>query len=324
MKIRIDHLMPLVVAAVVLSLPPVRVAGQAPAPGPTGTRAWLLEKDGDLAGVGNFRSPSGCPAVASLLRPCALDKAKRFTPPRTPDGRPNFQGIWGRTAGFGSTAFEERTADATAGAGKSMVVDPPDGRIPYQPWAREKRAEIITTYLDQTANCLPPGVPRHSIAPGPYQVFQAPGSVTFMTERPGHLRHIPTDGRPHIGPKVRLWQGDSVGRWDGDTLVIDTTNSNGMALMNVDMKDFASPGLHVVERITLIDLDQLYYEVTLEDPAVFTRPWTMAWARTRWPGKGVELFEDACVEGNRSNTLSVPNLMFLGLPEAAGGARRPK
>ena len=313
------------VAAVILPLAAARVAAQARATapaGPTGARAWLLEKDGDLAGVGNFKSTSGCPGDSKGLQSCARQKAKQFKPPRTPDGRPNFQGIWGRTLSAGSTAFEKRTvAGPTTPVGQGMVVDPPDGLIPYQPWARAKRAEIIETYLDQTANCLPPGVPRHSVGPGPYQILQGPNSVSIITERPGHARIIPTDGRPHISSKVRLWQGDSVGRWEGDTLVIDTTNANGLALMNVDYRDFASPDLHVVERITMIDLDQLYYEVTLTDPSVYTRPWTMAWGRTRWPGKGMEAFEDACVEGNRSNKLSVPNLMFLGLPELAKPGR---
>ena len=220
----------------------------------------------------------------------------------------------------------------------SLVVDPPDGRVPALTTAAQQRQAALAEARQLRGpadhpedrnlweRCLTRGLPTAMLPQvynNNYQIVQTTDHVVILAEMIHDARVIPLDGRPHLPAHLRAWMGDSVGRWDGDTLVIDTTNSNGMALMNVDMKDFASPGLHVVERITLIDLDQLYYEVTLEDPAVYTRPWTMAWARTRWPGRHVELLEDACVEGNRSNTLSVPNLMFLGLPEAASGGRRP-
>ena len=307
--------MALVAAAAVCAVSPASLAGQSI--GSSDARSWLL---GTVEGTGNQPSRSGCPGEPKLLRPCGLEKARQFNPPRTPDGKPNFQGFWSRTNGEGTDArttfiLEEHPQSRGVPGGKSLIVDPPDGMIPYQPWAREKRAEIINTYIDQASICLPPGVPRHFLAPGIYQIVQSPGYVTFLLEHAGHARIVPTDGRPHIGPKTRLWQGDSVGRWEGNTLVIDTTNTNGQAFLSIVTRDFASAALHVVERYTLIDIDSILIEVTVEDPTVFTRPWTMAWGRTRMPGKGLELLEEACYEGNRSNELSVPNLMFLGLPD---------
>jgi hypothetical protein len=296
--------------------PSGRVAGQS-ADIPQ-SRAWLLGPIPE--GTGNVPSHSGCPGEPKLLRSCAQEKAKQFDPPRTPDGKPNFQGMWARTNGTGTdsrSAFilEEHEGNRAeqVPAGKSLIVDPPDGLIPYQPWAKAKREEIMKTYIDQVSNCLPPGVPRHFLAPGIYQIVQSPGYVIFVLEHAGHTRIVPTDGRAHIGGKTRLWQGDSVGHWEGNTLVVDTTNVNGQAFLSILPRDFTSANLHVVERYTLFDTDSIFFEATLEDPTVFTRPWTIAWGRTRMPGKNLELFEEACHEGNRSDTFSVPNLMFLGL-----------
>ena len=256
--------------------------GAAQKPGTTG----LVPGQTNLA---NAPGTTGCPDDLQQFYPCALAKAKAFKPRLTPDGKPNFQGYWSRSNNLGTTTLEGRN---------SPIMDPP-GKIPYQPWAAAKQKELLRKYLDPTYRCLPGGVPRHSMGPGEHRIFQTPGYIVFMSERGHNTRIVPIDNRPHIGQKARLWMGDSVARWEGNTLVVDTTNLNGLAAFNTSM-DFASENLHVVERYTMIDADNLLIEATLEDPTVFTQPWKMAWGKTRDPRevKGLELLEEACVEGN--------------------------
>ena len=239
--------------------------------------------------VASVATTSGCPEAPQQFYPCATAKAKGFTPPRHPDGTPNLEGFWGRNIGAGLGAFSGRN---------SAVVDPP-GDAPYQPWALALLKGLPREFVDPVARCMPQGVPRFNIAPSAWRIIQSPGYVTFVGEQLHTFRIVPTDNRPHPGPGIRFWMGDAVGRWEGNTLVIDTTNFNGLAVFNVNM-DFASDALHVVERYTLIDKDNMLYEARLEDPSVFTRPFTIAWGRTRDPrsDKGVEILEEACYEGN--------------------------
>jgi hypothetical protein len=240
--------------------------------------------------LANAPGTTGCPEDLQKFYACAVEKAKAFKPPRTPDGKPNFQGFWGRSNNLSTTGLEGRN---------SPIIDPP-AKIPYQPWAAERQKEFLKKYLDPTTRCMPGGVPRFSQGPGEHRILQTPGYIVFMSERGHNSRIVPIDNRPHIGQKLRLWLGDSVAHWEGNTLVIDTTNLNGLSALDTNM-DFASDALHVVERYTMIDADNLLIEATLDDPTVFTQPWKMAWGKTRDPrqAKGLELLEEACVEGNR-------------------------
>jgi len=113
----------------------------------------------------------------------------------------------------------------------------------------------------------------------------------------GANRVIPLDGRPHVGPNVKLWMGDGRGRWEGNTLVVDTTNLNAKFRLSV-VGDFFSDKAHVVERLTFIDANTMSYEATIDDPTVFTRPWTLRVATRRGPDE--EIWEWACPEGERS------------------------
>ena len=104
---------------------------------------------------------------------------------------------------------------------------------------------------------------------------------------------------PHVGNAIKLWQGDSRGHWEGDTLVVDVTNSNGLTWLD-NAGNFYSDALHMVERFTLVDADTIHYEARVEDPTVYIRPWTMALALIRNKEPGFELLEQACHEGNHS------------------------
>jgi hypothetical protein len=124
-------------------------------------------------------------------------------------------------------------------------------------------------------------------------------------------RVVHLDGRSHPGPAVQLWMGDSVGRWEGNTLVVDVTNFTDKTWLigdggseGMSNGSFHSPALHIVERLTMVDADTIDYEATVEDPNVFTRPWTIRYPLFDRAGKGYELFEYACHEGNRTLDLT--------------------
>ena len=217
------------------------------------------------------------------------------------------------------------TAAATAPRAPQgpMIVDPPDGRVPMQPWALEKRNEIVANqdkveFLDPRVRCLQSGVPRANLPVGynTYQFLQIPGYVVILYEWNHMYRYIPLDGRPHISPNIKLPMGDSRGRWEGNTLVVDVTNFTNTtwavghgappddapaSAISTGHGVFHSEALHVVERFTLINANTIQYEATLEDPNVFTRPWTIRFnAFTRAPADH-QLFEYACHEGNTRN-----------------------
>ena len=209
----------------------------------------------------------------------------------------------------------------------SLVVDPADGRLPPMTPEGQKRVAMArsTYYLD-----FPDAVVAHPFDNfedlGPYdrcitrgllasmlptgynmgtQIFQIPGFVVIRNEMIHETRSVPLDGRPHIGPSIRQYMGDSRGHWEGDTLVIDTTNFSGKVGLTLNGNaNLTSPALRIVERLTRVGPDTIQYEATVEDPKTWTRPWKVALPFTQHPEYG--MFEYACHEGNygMKNTLS--------------------
>jgi hypothetical protein len=256
--------------------------------------------------------------AAAQTSPSATKKT--WTPPRTADGQPDIQGNW-QTQGGGLTVSLEKngvtlleadkvsfsdTARPSSRTSPIGIVDPADGKIPLQPWAAAKRKEIADNYrdpkgnlayIDPSARCLAAGVPRiNYVTPyNGYQFMQTPGYVVLFAEWNHETRVIPLDGRPHVPADARFWMGDSRGRWEGNTLVVDVTNFNGKAWF--DWLTFHSEALHVVERFTIVDADTIDYEATLEDPKVFTKAWKVAFPFSR-AEPDYRLFEYACHEGN--------------------------
>jgi len=186
----------------------------------------------------------------------------------------------------------------------SLIVDPPDGRIPPLTPEGQRRADTRAAdrrdhpgdgpesrSLGERCLMFNAGPPMVS---GPYnnyvQIFQFPGYVVILNEMIHDARLVPLDGSPHPPASIRRWQGDSRGRWEGNTLVVDTTNFT-------DKTNFrgADDKLHLVERFTRVDNQTLLYEFTVDDPTAFTRPWTVALPMTRTADR---VFEYACHEGN--------------------------
>jgi hypothetical protein len=193
----------------------------------------------------------------------------------------------------------------------SMVIDPPDGRVPgLTEEARKRQAEEAKrpvfrgagaagrgtdSWLDRSTfeRCITRGLPA-AMTPSAYnnnyRITQSPGYVAIAIEMLGGTRLIPTDGRPHINRSIRQWMGDSVGRWEGDTLVVETTNFSDKVLYRG-----AAENMRLVERFTRTGPDEIEYRVTVTDPSTFTRPWT---ALIPFVVTGEEMFEYACHEGN--------------------------
>jgi hypothetical protein len=183
----------------------------------------------------------------------------------------------------------------------SLIVDPSNGRIPpLTPQALARRDARRVGRGDNAASwdelglwsrCLTRSLPLMPAAyNNNYQILQTPGHVVILMEMIHEARVIPLDGRPHVGPAVRQWLGDSRGRWDGNTLVVTTTNFTDKTSFQGSSED-----LQLVERFTRTSNDVISYEFTVNDPATFTRPWTVGVPMNKADG---QIFEYACHEGN--------------------------
>jgi hypothetical protein len=294
---------------------------------------------------------------SALLASSALaqNSGKTWTPPRTPDGQPDLQGIWTnvtitpleRPAEFAGKAFmtkaeaaeyekrilannnaDRRDGGAEADVGRayndawydrgttvvstlrtSLVIDPPDGRIPPLTPERQKdmaalRQAAVGHSTDGPENrllqerCLlwptagPPMMP--SFYNNNYQIVEAPGYVMILVEMIHDARIIPLDNRPHLPAGVEQWMGDSRGHWEGNTLVVETTNFTDKTRFRG-----ADQNMRLTERFTRVDPETIQYEFTVNDPTAFTRPWTVQIPMKRSEGP---IFEYACHEGNYAMT----------------------
>jgi hypothetical protein len=211
--------------------------------------------------------------------------------PRTADGRPDLSGVW-QVMNSAAWNIQDHEAEKGVPAGRGVVVG---NEIPYQPWAAERQKEnrARRAAADPEAKCYLPGVPRITYMPYPFQIFQTPSSVMLLYEYVHAMRNVYMDGTPHPPGHIDWWMGDSRGSWDGDTLVIDVVDFNDQTWFD-RAGNFHGDELHVVERYTPIDRDHIDYEVTLEDPKVFTGPWKMRMPLYRRVEKDVQLLEYEC------------------------------
>jgi hypothetical protein len=308
---------------------------------------------------------AGQGGLAAVEKAAASLAPKNWTPPRTPDGQPDIQGLYNNgiltplerpaefagkpfftpdeAAAFEKKMIQQRNADRRGTSREadlglayndawwdwgtkvaktrqtSLVVDPPDGKVPpYTPEAQKRiaaKAQAIKERCEHTV--CPPAIGGAIPADGPedrtymercflwstggppmlpsaynnnYQIVQTPDAIVIRIEMIHDVRIIPLDGRPHVSQNVRELMGDSRGHWEGNTLVVDTTNFS-------DETDFRNAGrnMHLTERFTRVDPDTILYEFTVDDPTTFTRPWSGAIPMTKTNGP---IFEYACHEGN--------------------------
>ena len=214
-----------------------------------------------------------------------------YTPPRTPDGQPDLQGIW-QVINTAAWDIQDHPGRLGVPAGQGVV----DGNeIPYQPWALAKKQENFTNRqtADPESKCFMPGVPRITYMPYPFQILQFPEHVLILYEYVHVTRTIYMDGSPHPEGHIDFWMGDSRGRWDGDTLVVDVIHFNDQTWFD-RAGNLHSEALHVVERYTRSGPDHVTYDVTIADPEVFTRPWKMSMPLYRRQEKDMHLLEYEC------------------------------
>jgi hypothetical protein len=211
---------------------------------------------------------------------------------RTADGKPDLTGIWQAisTADFDLEPHSGRK-DAPPGAG---VVE--GNSIPYQAAALKKKQEnfAVRDQLDPRLQCFTLGVPRDNYYPEPFQILQRPRDLTLVYEFGNSVRTIHTNGTLHpAGDNPEFWLGDSRGSWEGDTLVVDVTDFTDKTWLD-RAGNYHSDALHVIERWTPLDRDHLEYRAIIEDPKVFTRPWTLSVILYRLKDKNIQLIENYC------------------------------
>jgi hypothetical protein len=218
-----------------------------------------------------------------------------FRAPRTADGVPDLQGTWGGAGGAGGDDIEDHEyVDVTTPPQESFVSDPPDGRIPYTPWALAQRNAIRAglargwpgetgerLYADPASYCMTMIGPRGGVG----EIIQRAGLVIMVAPRVHRV--IPTDGRPHVGAAAKFWRGNPRGRWEGDTLVIDVTGLNGRHWFD-SVGNFYGEHTRMVERLTMADVNTIDYELIVEDPTIYARPWKMNYPLRRAGTGGVD------------------------------------
>src|SRR5688572_8171458 len=284
-----------------------------------------------------------CAFAALAWCATASAQTKAWTQGKTPDGQPDLQGTW---LNFDATPFEAPAPQAAAprpAAGssaatnvgpasefadhshqvsarrRSMVVDPPDGRVPVMKWAEDKRDFDIEHIPDAPEHetpwvrCVTRGYPAGMFPAGynnAYEIIQTPGYVVIVFEMIHETRIIPIDGRPKLGANIKLWNGEPRGRWEGNTLVVESTNYNnkgsiGTSAATGRMRGIPqSEAMKITERFTRVDEKTINYSVTIDDPKVYTKPWTVALPLNR--DDSYQMFEYSCQEGNyaMANALS--------------------
>jgi hypothetical protein len=227
---------------------------------------------------------------------------------RLANGKPDIQGYWNaRGGGLFSIEATEARKQIGVNAGKGIVIDPADGKIPYQPWAREKEIDLSENHTieESDAHCYTSGIPHMVEAQSSFQILQPEGQagyVVMIWEYMHNYRIIPTDGRPHVlADSVHLFAADPKGHWEGDTLVVDDTNQNARTWFDI-AANFHSDQIHVVERLQPVDANRIDYAARIEDPKVYTKPWTVAFTLARNMTPNYRNMEFSCWEGEHDVT----------------------
>jgi len=245
-----------------------------------------------------WRATAQAPASST---PAASVSADKSSIPRLPDGHPDLQGLWHNDSGYQAMMKNMRSGKGLAVALADFHADGFPLPLPYLPEAdrvREYR-KLHDAYHDPEGHCHVPGVPRETEQPSslmPFEIIQDEKYVVILYEYVHDVRIIPQDGSSH--PKrYWAWDGDSRGHWEGDTFVVDVSNFNGRSWLDME-GNFVDENEHVVERYTLTSRDAIDYTALVEDPTVFTRPWTIHLTLTRNPAKDQIVYYD-CHEGER-------------------------
>ena len=329
-----NHQTVVIAAALLASIP---LAGQAPktaANTKAAVKTWTLAHTPD--GQPDLQGYWSSASLTPLERPAALagkafftdqelaENEKRTSQPRT------VEAVAGTIVHYDFVQYglDYTQTKHAINHRTSLIIDPPDGKIPPLTAEAKKRAADRAEARKRAGGaydgpenrglserCLLMGGEGPPMLPEAYnsnlQIQQGPGYVAVVQEEIHDARIIPLDGRPHLSPKIRQWMGDSRGHWEGDTLVVDTTNFTDRTAFRG-----SSENLHVIERFRRVDEDTIIYQFTVEDPSTWDRPWTAELLITRIQGP---IYEFACHEGNYglANTLSGARAQEKAAEEAA-------
>jgi len=227
-------------------------------------------------------------------------QAPAYKAPRAPDGKPNLNGIWQSLSDANWDILPHSAAPGPPALGALGAIPPgmgivEGGELPYLPEALAKKKENFEKRWteDPEARCYLPGVPRMMYMPFPFQIIQSQKHIMIVSAYKGALRTIYMDD--HKEAPADSWMGWSNGRWEGETLVVDSTGFNDRSWFD-RAGNHHSDALHVVERFTATSPDHLLYEATIEDPKTFSRPWKISMPLYRRLEKNVQLLEFRCVE----------------------------
>ena len=249
--------------------------------------AWLLPMPANAQGAGKAAKAPGAKA-----------KKNNYKPPRFDDGKTaSLQGIWIVDAWDTSRYSLEWHNGATGiRPGKGSIVDPADGLIPYTPAARQKQQENLKKHVtdDPMSKCYMTGVPRFVTSGFPFQILQTPKYIMLASEYTHMLRYVYMDRKDHTYEGgTDFWNGDSIGHWEGDTLVVETWSNNAQTWFDM-AGTHHSDKLRVTERFMRTGLDTMQYTATVTDPEVLTRPFTIDIALHRNTDQYAQLMEYEC------------------------------
>ena len=242
-------------------------------------------------GVALLAAAVAATTVRAQRNPAAA-RPTGYAGPRTADRKPDLNGFW-QVLGTAHWNLEAHSASEGIPAGFSVVEG---GALPYQPWALTKRNENFKNRLteDPLRKCYLPGVPRAMYLPFPFEITQTANHILIAYEFAHATRTIFLDGTKHL-EDLDFWMGDARGRWDGDTLVVDTVSLGDRTWFD-EAGNFHSDALKLTERFTPIDPSHVDYEATVDDSKVFTRPWKMHLTMYRRVEKNLELLDYECAE----------------------------
>jgi hypothetical protein len=293
-------------AAIVCATAYERTSAQAGAPNARTVRAGVEAAPGQRAAAAPPAAPAGT-----------------WQPTKRKDGQPDIEGYYQTVNGGGSGGLNIEPLDAPwlKRTSPGIVIDPPDGLIPYLPWARARRDEVRNNQdhptpgvVDSRTRGWPDGTPRINFYYiNPFQILQPAGAIVMLYEAQNEFRYVTVDGRPNADSGVKLWMGSSRGRWEGNTLVVETTG------MSEKMFYRGQPvaNMRLIERYTRIAPNKVEWSTTMDDSTTWTRPFTFSFPLTE--DNQQIIFEYACHEGN----FGMANILTAArtAEKAAGAAR---
>jgi len=266
-----------------------------------------------MARAQSARLPDGQPNMQGMYTRTGvkgLESEPPFNPidpgeknPLSVSNRGDGLGPYPRIFGEGGNVLRGQQARAQRPTG---IVFPADKKLPWRPEEEAKRRQFLLDmnppkdlrHIELNSRCALPGPFEGEDGNNPYTILQPPGQVVILYDYNHTSRVIDLNRREHLGKNIRLFMGDSIGHWEGNTLAVDTTNFNGRVAYSREIP-YLSDALHTVERFTVVDENTIDYEVTIDDPQLFTGPWKVAGAFSK-VSKGVESLEFACAEGSQT------------------------